>query len=56
VKLYIEKNHHKKRVGRVAQDVSPEFKPKYHKIKRKKKERKKPYPKIIFVWLQGTSW
>jgi hypothetical protein len=41
VKLYIEKNHHKKRVGRVAQDVSPEFKPKYHKKKRKKKERQK---------------
>jgi hypothetical protein len=28
---YLEKNHHKKGAGGVAQGVGPEFKPQYHK-------------------------
>jgi hypothetical protein len=30
-----KKNHHKKRAGGVAQGVGPEFKPQYHKKKKK---------------------
>jgi hypothetical protein len=29
---YLEKFHHKKNAGGVAQGVGPEFKPQYHKI------------------------
>jgi hypothetical protein len=32
---YLEKTHHKKRAGGVAQDVSPEFKLQYCKKKKK---------------------
>jgi hypothetical protein len=36
--LYVEKkNHHKKRVGGVAQDVGPEFKLQYQKNQNNKK-------------------
>jgi hypothetical protein len=31
VKPYLEKKHHKKRAGGVAQGIGPEFKPQYHK-------------------------
>jgi hypothetical protein len=34
---YLEKTHHIKRSGRVAQGVGPEFKPQYHKKKKKRK-------------------
>jgi hypothetical protein len=34
---YLEKTHHIKRSGRVAQGVGPEFKPQYHKKKKKEK-------------------
>jgi hypothetical protein len=34
-KLYLEKNHHKKRAGRVVQGIGPEFKPQYRKLKKK---------------------
>jgi hypothetical protein len=37
VRPYLEKTHHKKRVGRVAQGKGPEFKPQYG---RKKKRRR----------------
>jgi hypothetical protein len=33
----LEKNLHKKRAGGVAQGVGPEFKPQYHKKKKKEK-------------------
>jgi hypothetical protein len=36
---YLEKSHHKKRAGRVAQGIGPEFKPQYCK-KEKEKEKK----------------
>jgi hypothetical protein len=36
VRPYLEKTHHKKRTGRVAQGVGPEFKPQYCKKKKKK--------------------
>jgi hypothetical protein len=32
---YLEKNHHKKRTGGVAQGVEPDFKPQYCKKKQK---------------------
>jgi hypothetical protein len=32
---FLEKIHHKKRAGGVAQGVGPEFKPQYHKKKKK---------------------
>jgi hypothetical protein len=35
---YLKKNLHKKRAGGMAQGIGPEFKPQYHK--KKKKERK----------------
>jgi hypothetical protein len=35
MRCYLKKTHHKKRVGGVAQDVGPEFKPQYHKKKKK---------------------
>jgi hypothetical protein len=38
VKPYLENTHYKKRgAGGVAQDKGPEFKPQYHKKKKKKK-------------------
>jgi hypothetical protein len=35
--LYLKKkeSHHNKRAGRVAQSIGPEFKPQYHKKKKK---------------------
>jgi hypothetical protein len=32
---YLEKTHHKKRAGEVAQDIGPEFKPQHCKKKKK---------------------
>jgi hypothetical protein len=32
MRAFLEKTHHKKRAGGVAQGVGPEFKPQYHKI------------------------
>jgi hypothetical protein len=32
-RYYLEKIHHKKRAGGVAQGVAPEFRPQYHKRK-----------------------
>jgi hypothetical protein len=32
----LKKTHHKNRAGGVAQDEGPEFKPQYHKKKKKK--------------------
>jgi hypothetical protein len=40
VTLYHEKVHHKKRAGGIAQGVGHDFKPQYHKKKKRiKKER-----------------
>jgi hypothetical protein len=36
MRTYLEKTHHKKRTGGVAQGVGPEFKPQYHQKKKKK--------------------
>jgi hypothetical protein len=33
VRPYLEKTHHQKRAGGVAQGAGPEFKPQYHKNK-----------------------
>jgi hypothetical protein len=33
---YFEKAHHKKRTDGVTQSIGPEFKPQYHKKKKKK--------------------
>jgi hypothetical protein len=38
---YLEKTHHKKRAGGVAQGVGPDFKSQDHKKKKKKRKRKK---------------
>jgi hypothetical protein len=47
VRSYLEKKKHtKKRVGGVAQGVSPEFKPQYCK---KKKERKKEKERNFYL-------
>jgi hypothetical protein len=35
---YLDKNHHKKRAGRVAQGGGPEFKPQYWGKKKKERE------------------
>jgi hypothetical protein len=35
VSLYLEETHHRKRASRVAQGEGPEFKPQYHKKKKK---------------------
>jgi hypothetical protein len=40
VKPYLNKTLHKKRVGEVAQDIVPEFKPQSHQKKKKKKKTK----------------
>jgi hypothetical protein len=37
---YLEKTHHKKRVGAAVEGVDPEFKPQYCKKKKKERERK----------------
>jgi hypothetical protein len=36
VRPYLEKHHHKIQVGGVAQSAGPEFKPQYHKKKKKR--------------------
>jgi hypothetical protein len=36
VRPYLEKTHHKKRAGEVAEGEGPEFKPQYRKKKKKK--------------------
>jgi hypothetical protein len=35
---FSQKNSSQKRVGRVAQDIGPEFEPQYHKKEKKKKD------------------
>jgi hypothetical protein len=47
VRPYLEKTHHQKRVDRVAQGVDSEFKPQYHK--KRKKERKKFSFKLLSI-------
>jgi hypothetical protein len=42
-----EKTQYKKRVGRVDQGVGPEFKPQYHKEKKKTKNLK---PTVCIKW------
>jgi hypothetical protein len=37
LEILSQKNLHKKRAGEVVQSVGPEFKPQYHKKKKKKK-------------------
>jgi hypothetical protein len=37
VRPYLEKTHHKKRAGGVAQGEGSDFKPQYHRKKKKKK-------------------
>jgi hypothetical protein len=49
VRLYLEKTHHKKRDGGVAQGVGPEFKPQYHK--KKKREMKE----FLCAWYWGLN-
>jgi hypothetical protein len=39
---YLEKTHHKKRVGGVGQSVDPEFKPQYGKNQTKPNQTKNP--------------
>jgi hypothetical protein len=34
MRLYLEKNYHKKRAGGVVQGEGPEFKPQHHKKKK----------------------
>jgi hypothetical protein len=52
---FLEKIHHKKRAGGVAQGVGPEFKPQYHK---KKKNNQHPltvtYPVQVCVLRQAS--
>jgi hypothetical protein len=42
---YLEKTHHKKRAGGVAQGVGPELKPQYCKKKKKEKKDKRKLDK-----------
>jgi hypothetical protein len=46
IRKIVEKNYHKKRAGRVARDVGLEFKPQYHK-----KKKKNPIKQLQRFWL-----
>jgi hypothetical protein len=52
---YLEKTHHKKRTGGVAQDVGPEFKPQYSKKKKKTKNQKPKTKKTPYCYLSNTE-
>jgi hypothetical protein len=41
VRLFLGKNQHKKRAGKVSQRVDPEFKPQFHKKKKKGRKKKR---------------
>jgi hypothetical protein len=48
VRPYLEKNHHtEERAGGVTQGVGPEFKPQYHKKKKKREGSKEEGEKIL---------
>jgi hypothetical protein len=47
VRLYLEKTHHKRRAGGVAEGAGPEFKPQCYK-KKKKKKKHQPNSKLGF--------
>jgi hypothetical protein len=51
VRPYLEKIHHNKRAGGAAQGVDPEFKPQYHK---KKKKKGKSFKKVCWLRCKGT--
>jgi hypothetical protein len=52
---YLEKTHHKKRAGEVAQGVGPEFKPQYYK-KKDNISKYEIFPKLMYNFYQNYSF
>jgi hypothetical protein len=57
IRPYLEKTLHKKRVGAVAQGVGPEFKPQYHKKRKKERKEKGMWTEVVREgFLEELPW